>query len=114
MKDFLKVMKALSDRNRIKIVKMLQHKTMCVCEMKAALGISQPAVSKHLKQLEDAGLIAFRKDGLWVNYYLSDGSGSPYVATLLGNLRHWLEGSSEIADLIETLSNINREEICKR
>ncbi|MEJ2102004.1 MAG: transcriptional regulator, partial [Desulfobacterales bacterium] len=31
MKDFTKVMKALSDRNRIKILKLLQQKTMCVC-----------------------------------------------------------------------------------
>jgi ArsR family transcriptional regulator len=82
--------------------------------MQAALGISQPAVSKHLKQLEDAGLIAYKRDGLWVNYYLSDGSGSPYVATLLGNLKHWLEESEEISALVETLPNINREEICNR
>lgn len=56
MKDFLKVMKALSDPNRVKIVKMLQHRSLCVCEMRAALGISQPAVSKHLKLLEDAAI----------------------------------------------------------
>ena len=37
MKDFIKVMKALSDPNRVKIVKMLQHKTMCVCELREAL-----------------------------------------------------------------------------
>ena len=36
MKIFLKVMKALSDPNRVKIVKMLQHKAMCVCELRAA------------------------------------------------------------------------------
>ncbi|MEN6486130.1 MAG: ArsR family transcriptional regulator, partial [Syntrophobacteraceae bacterium] len=35
MKDFIKVMKALSDPNRVKILKMLQHKRMCVCEMQA-------------------------------------------------------------------------------
>ena len=34
MKDFIKVMKALSDPNRVKIIKMLQHKSMCVCEMR--------------------------------------------------------------------------------
>lgn len=114
MKSFLKVMKALSDPNRVKIVKMLQHKTMCVCEMQAALKVSQPAVSKHLKLLEDAGLIAFNKDGLWVNYYLSDGSSSPYVATLFGSLRHWLEDDPEIAALIERLPSIRREDVCKR
>ncbi len=49
MKSFIKVMNALSDQNRVKIVKLLQHKTLCVCELRAALEISQPIASKHLK-----------------------------------------------------------------
>jgi len=114
VRDFLKVMKALSDPNRVKIIKMLQYKMMCVCEMREALQISQPAVSKHLKLLEDAGLVSFHKDGLWVNYHLTDGSGSPYVASLLGNLRHWIEDDEEIADLVEKLPTIRREDICKK
>jgi ArsR family transcriptional regulator len=114
MKPFLKVMKALSDPNRVKIVKMLQHKSMCVCEIKEALHVSQPSVSKNLKILEDAGLVEFNKDGLWVNYYLSDGGESPYVASLLGNLRHWLEDEKEVAALIRRLPVIRREEICKK
>ena len=75
MKEFVKVMKALSDPNRVKILKMLQHKTMCVCELQGALGVSQPTVSKHLKILEDAGFVTSFKDGLWVNYHLDTGSG---------------------------------------
>jgi ArsR family transcriptional regulator len=114
MKEFTRVMKALSDPNRVKILKMLQQKSLCVCEMREALQISQPAVSKHLKVLEDAGMVNFKKDGLWVNYHLSDGSRSPYVASLLGNLRHWLEGDPEIADLREKLPGIKREEVCRR
>ncbi|UCE53843.1 MAG: winged helix-turn-helix transcriptional regulator [Desulfobacterales bacterium] len=114
MRDFVKVMKALSDPNRVKIVKMLQHKMMCVCEMKEALQISQPSVSKHLKILEDADLVANKKDGLWVNYYLTDGSRSPYVASLLGNLRHWLEDEPDIEELLRKIPHIRREEICRR
>ena len=114
MKSFVKVMKALSDPNRVKIIKMLQHKSMCVCEMQAALGVAQPTVSKHLKLLEDAGLVDFRKDGLWVNYYLTDGGGSPYAAALLGNLRHWLEEDNQVSPLLERLPSIRREEICGR
>jgi len=114
MKEFIKVMKALSDPNRIKIVKMLQHKPMCVCEIQEALGISQSSVSKHLKILEEAGLLDFHKDGLWVNYYLTDGRKSPYASSLMGNLRYWLEEESEVKMLIEKLPHINREEICKR
>lgn len=114
MKDFLKVTKALSDPNRLKIVKMLQHKSMCVCEMQAALNISQPAVSRHLKSLEEAVLVNSQKDGQWVNYYLTDGRNSPYVANILGNLRHWLEEDPEISDIVKRLPDIRREDICKK
>ena len=112
MKHFIKVMKALSDPNRVKIVKMLQHKSMCVCEMRAALQVAQPTVSKHLKILEDAGLVDFVKDGTWVNYYLTDGSRSPYAAAVLGKLRNWLENDPQVNDLVDRLPVINREDIC--
>ncbi len=114
MKDFVKVMKALSDPNRVAVMKMLQHQEMCVCEIQAALKIAQPTVSKHLKVLEDAGLITSRKEGVWVNYQPADGSSSPYVASLLGNLRHWLEADPQIADLVEKIPTIQREDVCKK
>ncbi|MEK6655796.1 MAG: metalloregulator ArsR/SmtB family transcription factor [Thermodesulfobacteriota bacterium] len=112
MKEFIKVMKALSDPNRVKLLKMLQKRTMCVCEIQAALGIAQPTVSKHLKILEDAGLVGREKEGLWVNYSLTDGSRSPYAASLLGNLRHWLADDPGIRDLLEKSDAIRREDLC--
>jgi ArsR family transcriptional regulator len=92
---------------------MLQHKEMCVCEIQFALGLAQPTVSKHLKVLEDAGLVQSKKAGLWVNYSLS-GGGSPYAATLLGNLKHWLGDDSEIRRLAATLPTIQREIIIRK
>ncbi len=112
MKTFLKVMKALSDPNRVKMVKMLQHKVMCVCEIKEALGLAQSTASKHLKILEDAGLITFAKEGLWVNYRLADGARNPYVANLLGNLRFWLEEDADVVKIVAKLPEIRREIIC--
>jgi ArsR family transcriptional regulator, arsenate/arsenite/antimonite-responsive transcriptional repressor len=114
MKNFLRLMKALSDPNRVKIIKMLQHKSMCVCEMREALQVSQPSVSKNLKILEDAGLVDFRKDGLWVEYHLTNGSASPYAASLLGNLRHWLEDEDVVKELVKRIPFIRREEVCKK
>ncbi len=114
MKDFVKVMKALSDPNRVKIIKMLQHKKLCVCEIQALLQISQPSVSKHLKLLENAGFVMSSKDGLWVNYHLSDGSSSPYVASILGNLKHWLNDNTETREIVAKLPDIRREDLCKR
>ena len=114
MKEFLKVMKAASDPSRVKILKMLQQKVMCVCEIQTALHIAQPSVSKHLRIMEEADLVTHRKDGMWVNYRLSDGSTSPYVASLLGNLRHWLENDPDIAEIVNKLPDIRREDICRK
>ena len=113
MKEFIKVMKAVSDPTRVKILKMVQRRVMCVCEVQAALGIAQSTASKHLKILEDAGLIKFYRDGTWVNYSLAEGSQSPYAASLIGNIKHWLEGEPEIKELVKKLPDIRREEICR-
>ncbi len=112
MKAFLKVMKALSDPSRVKIIKMLQRRVMCVCEIRTALEVAQSTASKHLKILEDAGLITHYKDGLWVNYALTDGSSSPYAASLIGNMKHWLDSDPSVAELAFRLPTIQREEIC--
>ena len=113
MNDFPRVMKALSDPSRVKILKLLQQKMMCVCELQGALELAQPTVSKHLRMLEKAGLVIGEKDGLWVNYSLSDGESSPYVASLLGNLRHWLNDDPEVAELIRKVPFLKREELCR-
>ena len=112
MRKFIKVMKALSDTNRVKMIKLLQHKVMCVCEIQTALGLAQSTASKHLKILEEAGLITYHKDGLWVNYSLADGTDSPYAANLLGSLRHWLDDDPGVAGIVEKLPTIRREDIC--
>ena len=114
MKEFLKVMKAASDPTRVKMLKLLQKRTLCVCEIHTALETAQSTTSKHLKILEDAGLIVSKKDGLWVNYTLSDGSQSPYAASLIGNVKHWLDDEPEIIVLREKLETIDRYKIINR
>lgn len=114
MDEFIRVMKALSDPNRVKLLKLLQARVMCVCELQAALGLAQPTVSKHLKILEEAGLVHREKDGLWVNYKISGGERSPYAASLLGHLRHWLSEDAGVRSLLANLDSICREEICRQ
>jgi ArsR family transcriptional regulator len=107
-------MKALSDPTRLKILKILENRIMCVCELQTATGAAQSTTSKHLRILEDAGLVASHKDGLWVNYTLADGRQSPYAATLIGNLRHWLNDEPEISSIKERIEKINRFEILNK
>ena len=113
MKDFIRVMKALSDPNRVKVVKMLQQREMCVCEIQEPLGLAQPTISKHLKILEDAGLVQSKKEGLWVSYRLSSG-GSAYAASILGNLKHWIETDPEIKALRECIPGLQKELVRKK
>ncbi|MBN2515783.1 MAG: winged helix-turn-helix transcriptional regulator [Deltaproteobacteria bacterium] len=114
MKELVKVMKALSEPNRLKILKMLQQKTLCVCEIKEALHIAQPTVSKHLRILEEAELVRFEKDGLWVNYMLDERTRNAYARSILKDLKEWLSDDKEIQDIIANLSGIQREIICKK
>ncbi len=111
MKEFIRVMKAASDPTRVKILKMLEKRSMCVCEIQEGLGTAQSTASKHLKILEDAGLVTSKKDGLWVNYSLADGGHSPYAANLLGSVRHWLNEDPEIQAAAGKAVRLDRYEI---
>lgn len=114
MKNFVKVMKALSDPNRVKIIKMLQQKNdLCVCEMRAMLKLAQPTVSKHLKVLENAGLVVCRKEKLWVNYRLNTTESSPYGSAMLTHLQHWLDEDPAIREIAKIQPSIDRNNICK-
>lgn len=112
MKRFIRVMKALSDPNRVKIVKMLGVKELCVCEITAVLGLAQPTVSKHLRVLEDAGLVEYSKEGSWVIYRLSRGDDSEYASTMLGHLSEWLDNDMLIKEVLAELPKIDRSTVC--
>lgn len=67
-----KFFKALGDETRLRIIKLLSIREMCVCEIMVALGMTQPTTSHHLNILENAGLVTSRKEGRWVFYGLED------------------------------------------
>jgi len=64
--------KALADEIRLRILKLLEIREMCVCEVMVALDLTQPTASHHLGILENAGLVKNRKDGKWVFYSIAD------------------------------------------
>jgi len=112
MKRFVRVMKALSDPSRVKIIKILGVKELCVCELRQLLGLAQPTVSKHLKILEEAGLVDYRKEGSWIIYRLSTGDDSEYARVMQGNLKGWLDDEPQIRELVARLPQLNRERTC--
>lgn len=59
-----KVIKAISDRTRLKILLSMNNGESCACDFPACCGVSQPAVSQHLKVLLQAGLVKARRKGV--------------------------------------------------
>lgn len=106
MKQFISLMKALSDPNRVKIVKMLQRGQRCVCEIQPALGLAQPTVSSHLKVLEHAGIVQGFRQGQWMHYSLTEGE-TPVARAMLEHMRTWLEDDPEIAGMLAGLRDGN-------
>lgn len=60
-----KACRALGQPVRLKLISALAGGELCVCELERALGMTQPAISQHLKVLKEAGLVAERREGLW-------------------------------------------------
>lgn len=60
---------ALANDTRLRCLMLLgAHQELCVCELTHALGVSQPHISRHLAQLREIGLVADRRNGIWVYY----------------------------------------------
>jgi ArsR family transcriptional regulator, arsenate/arsenite/antimonite-responsive transcriptional repressor len=66
-----RVFKALSDKTRLRILALLGNNEVCVCHIHDSLGLPQPTVSRHLAYLRRSGLVAVRRDGVWMHYQLS-------------------------------------------
>ena len=64
--------KALSDEKRIRILKLLMVREMCVCELMVALDVTQPNLSHHLGILKNQGFVDRRKEGKWAYYSLTN------------------------------------------
>ena len=67
-KAIAQIFKALSDENRVQIMKLLRTGEKCACKLLEELNISQPTLSNHMKILCDAGLVTGRKEGKWMHY----------------------------------------------
>lgn len=68
MDDFLKVIKALSDETRLKIIDLLLNYDFCVGALSRHLGVSEASVSQHLQVLRKAGLVTGEKRGYYTHY----------------------------------------------
>ncbi len=71
MRDAARFFKALSDESRLKMLwLLLNHRELCVCDVRAVLEITQSKASRHLAALRHIGIATDRREGLWAYYSL--------------------------------------------
>ena len=100
----MKVLKALADETRIRLLKLLKQRDLCVCELMQALDMTQSRVYRNLGIPRDAGLVKDRRDGLWMHYSLSEESFNEYAVPLLELLRDWANDDEAVLRDLDALS----------
>jgi ArsR family transcriptional regulator len=68
MEKEIKLLKALADETRVKIVQCLLDGELCACALVPLVGKAQPTVSQHLRILQEAGVLNARRDGVNIRY----------------------------------------------
>jgi DNA-binding transcriptional ArsR family regulator len=107
------VHKALGHPVRARALALLRHGELCVCQIKAVLGVGSSTLSAHLAELKDAGLVAERKSGRWVHYRLADDQAS---APLLAAVWSAVAGDPRLDEdlrLLERVTALPVAEICR-
>jgi ArsR family transcriptional regulator, arsenate/arsenite/antimonite-responsive transcriptional repressor len=109
-----KIFKALSDPNRLRILKMLQAKSLCVCEITDVLRLATSTVSKHLSILKSTGFIIETKDGKWVNYLINPRPSDARISSVLSTLDFWISDDQMIISDKQKVQKVDRNEVCSR
>lgn len=109
-----KIFKALSDPNRLRILKMLQSKSLCVCEITEVLQLASSTVSKHLSILKETGFIIEAKDGKWVNYLINPRPTDARISSVLSTLDFWIADDQLIISDKQKVQKVDRNEVCSR
>ncbi len=111
---FETLFKALGEPTRLKIIKLLAARDLCVCDLEEIMQISQPRISQHLKVLKYAGLVNERKDGqrsiCSLNTVLLDNTMSEFMEYIIKPL----EDTPELAEEYSRMPTIDGEACMKK
>ncbi len=112
LEEKVKLFKALSDPNRLRILKMLQSKPLCVCEITTVLKLATSTVSKHLSVLKQSGFINETKNGKWIDYSINIRPGDQRVSSILSSLDFWIDDDETIIKDKKRVKNVDRHVVC--
>ncbi len=116
MFEFMTVVKALADANRVRILSVLRGRELCVCQIIEMLGLAPSTVSKHLSILRQARLLEDRKEGRWM-YYRHPDCPNALVKKVLALLDTSLSDAKQMqadSERVENILCVEKENLCRR
>lgn len=117
MRDFMTVVKALADENRVRALLALRQRELCVCQIVELLELAPSTVSKHMSILKQARLVDSRKNGRWIYYRLADDEVPVEASEALAWVRNVLSDDPQTGKDDARLAQILKlepEMLCKR
>src|SRR6476469_4786919 len=81
--------RALADKTRLRIINLIGDQEVCVCFFVEILKTNQPKISRHLAYLRRAGIVAARREGIWMHYRIAT-PPDENAAKVLTDVREWL------------------------
>lgn len=116
MREFMAIVKALADENRIRALMLLSHGELCLCQIIEMLGLAPSTVSKHMAILRQSGLVQVRKSGRWCYYRLAGGSASKRARQSIRWVQKTLTTDEQIskdAKRLNAVLNMDTERLCR-
>jgi ArsR family transcriptional regulator len=108
MRQLEAALKAAGDPTRTRILKLLESRELCVCQIQAVLGLAPSTVSKHLALLKSAGLVEDRREGRWIHYRLAASRENASARGVLSLLRDVLARDPRILEDRKLLGKVLR------
>jgi ArsR family transcriptional regulator, arsenate/arsenite/antimonite-responsive transcriptional repressor len=104
--------KALSEEVRLRIIMLLTHGELCVCDIMEILDQPQSKVSRHLSYLKNSGIITAQRVGVWMHYALSD-TRDETLAAQIGFMRERLSHLPAFVDDIAKMEILKERKLCE-
>ena len=103
--DMDRLLRALADRTRLRLLNLMGNDEVCVCFFVEILGESQPKISRHLAYLRRASIVSARREGKWMHYRITD-PPNHHAARVLSEVRASLAEDKEMQRERSRLVNV--------
>ena len=114
MRELVRISKAISDETRVRMLKLLLERDICVREVQEIMGISQPQVSRNLKTLMDAGFLRRWREGKCIVYVADRNNNNRFCKAILDTLAESFSDNTAVSRDKERLQQVIEQQLRKR